>query len=208
MKIIAINGSHRKGKNTAVLLRAVLDEAGLYGASTELLELTDFSIKYCTSCNKCLGKSQCSIADDDMTIIAEKLLEADGIILGSPVYFSNVTALMKNFMDRTRWMYMSKSLLAGKVGAAITIAGLRNGGQDVVLHILQNFLVANNLQIAKARDNDSPISFPGVIGTLQAGYKDGQIIWYKSVEEDEVAMQACKILGENMCKLINSRSLK
>jgi len=141
-----------------------------------------------------------------MTIIAEKLLEADGIILGSPVYFSNVTALMKNFMDRTRWMYISKSLLAGKIGAAVTIAGLRNGGQDVALHILQNFLVANNLQIAKARDNDSPISFPGVIGTLQAGFKDGQIVWYKSVEEDEIAMQACKKLGESMCKLINYRT--
>lgn len=87
MKIHAINGSHRKGKNTATLLNAVLEEAAAFGASTELLELSDYNIKFCTACNKCLKRSLCSITDDDMTIIAEKLISADGVLLGSPVYW-------------------------------------------------------------------------------------------------------------------------
>jgi len=97
--IIAINGSHRKGQNTATLLNTLLAEAAALGATTELLELTDYTIKLCRSCNKCMGGNQCSITDDDMAIIGEKLLAADGIVLGSPAYWANVTTLMKNFMD-------------------------------------------------------------------------------------------------------------
>lgn len=202
MKIIAINGSHRKGKNTATLLRAVIDEASIHGASTELLELTDYNIKYCLSCNKCLRQARCSITDDDMAIIAEKLLDADGIVLGSPVYWGNVSALMKNFMDRTRWMHMVKNMLAGKVGAAVTNAGLRNGGQDLVLSIMENYLIAQGLHVVDARDQDNPLVFVGVAGSLQADFKNGKNIWRKSVQEDETAMLACKKLGENMVKLI------
>ena len=73
MKILAINGSHRKGKNTALLLEFALEAAKTQGAETELLEITDLDIKPCTSCNKCLFKSECSIKDNDMTELYEKL---------------------------------------------------------------------------------------------------------------------------------------
>lgn len=139
MKILAINGSHRKGKNTAALLNTVLEETAVMGASTELLELSDYNIRFCAACNKCLRKSQYSITDD-MAIIGEKLTTADGILLGSPVYWFNVTALMKNLMDRSRYLHMNKNLLAGKVGAAVTTAGLLQGGQETTLRILEYFL--------------------------------------------------------------------
>jgi len=202
MKIVAVNGSHRKGKNTATLLRAVLNKAGELGASTELLELTDYNIKYCLSCNKCLRQTRCSITGDDMTVIAEKLLTADGIVLGSPVYWGNVSALMKNFMDRTRWMHMYKNMLAGKVGAAVTSAGLRNGGQDLVLRIMESYLIGQGLHVVDPRDPDRPLNFTGVAGSLQGELNNGQNIWRRSVKEDEAAMLAAGNLGVNMVKLI------
>lgn len=206
MKIIAVNGSHRKGKNTAFLLQTILAEAEKNGAQTELLELVDYNIQYCKSCNKCLGQSKCSITGDDMDEIAEKLLAADGIVLGSPVYWSNVSALMKNFMDRTRWMHMVKNLLAGKVGAAVTNAGLRNGGQDLTLQVMHNFLVSQGLYVVDAREQDAPLILAQVAGSLQEGVKEGKSLWRRSVQEDEAAIQACKQLGRNMVKMIKAIS--
>ena len=89
MKILAINGSHRAGENTAKLLGWALEEAAALGAETELVELSELDIEYCVGCNKCLFGPKCTL-DDDMTELKEKMLEADGIILGSPDYFSNV----------------------------------------------------------------------------------------------------------------------
>lgn len=202
MNILAINGSHRKGKNTAALLNIVLEQAATMGAKTELLELTDFSIKYCVSCNKCLRKPQCSIADDDMVSLGEKLMEADGILLGSPVYFTNVTALMKNFMDRSRYLHMTKNVLAGKVGAAITNAGLRHGGQETTLRIMEYFLQTHGLHIVDTRDHNGPVIAAGAAGFLMVDYQDGKEIWRASVAEDELTVKACKLLGQNMVKLI------
>ncbi|WP_066634049.1 flavodoxin family protein [Desulfolucanica intricata] len=203
MKIIAVNGSHRKGKNTALMLNTVLEEAAAQGAAVELLELSDYNIKHCLSCNKCLGRPQCSITDDDMAGIAEKLLEADGIVLGSPVYWANVTALMKNFMDRTRYMHMTQNMLAGKVGAAVTIAGLRNGGQEMALRMMEFFLTAQGLLVVDPRGQEGPIMYGAAAGSLLADVQDGKILWRKSIMEDEAAILACRQLGRNMVNLIS-----
>lgn len=203
MKIIAVNGSHRKGKNTAALLGVVLEEAAQFGASTELLELSDCNIKHCLGCNKCLGRAQCSITDDDMAEIGEKLLGADGIVLGSPVYWANVSALMKNFMDRTRWMHMVKNMLAGKVGGAVTNAGLRNGGQELAIQIMERFLAAQGLYIVDSRDLGAPITQSWVAGSLTADIREGKTVFRKSALEDETAVLACRQLATNMVGLIN-----
>ncbi|MDN5348524.1 MAG: hypothetical protein PWP65_2089 [Clostridia bacterium] len=89
-----------------MMLELVLEEASRLGAETELLEITDLDIKPCKSCNQCLKVPQCSIQDDDMGMLAAKIKAADGLVLGSPVYFGNVSARLKNFMDRTRWLYL------------------------------------------------------------------------------------------------------
>lgn len=204
MKILAINGSHRKGKNTAALLNTVLEEAASLGAATELIELSDYNIKFCLSCNKCLGKTQCSITDDDMAGIGEKMLEADGIVLGSPVYWANVTTLMKNFMDRTRYMHMVKNLLAGKVGAAVTNAGLRHGGQEATLRIMEYFLHAQGLYLVDTRDADGPIMSAGVTGSLMADFKDGKVVWRRNATDDELTVLACKQLGRNIVAAIKA----
>ena len=208
MKIIAINGSHRKGKNTAALLNMVLGEAASLGAATELLELTDYNITLCKSCNKCLGKIQCSITDDDMAALGEKLLAADGILLGSPVYWANVSTLMKNFMDRTRYLHMGKNMLAGKAGAAVTNAGLRHGGQEWALQIMEYFLKAQSLLVVDTRNPEGPIMDAGVAGSLVVELKDGKMVFRRNATDDELTVASCKQLGRNMVNLITKLSTK
>lgn len=153
-----------------------------------------------------MGRNQCSITDDDMPAIGEKLLAADGIVLGSPAYWANVTTLMKNFMDRTRYLHVTRNMLAGKVGAAVTNAGLRNGGQEAALRIMTFFMSAQGLTLVDARNQNKPIMSDGVAGSLLADVKEGKAIWRKSVEEDEAAMLAARQLGRNMVELIRSLS--
>lgn len=202
MKILAINGSHRKGKNTADLLRIVLDEAAELGADNELLELPDFNIKFCTSCNRCLSRTQCSIADDDMAIIEKKLLAADGIVLGSPVYWVNVTTLMKNFMDRSRYLHIYKNLLDGKVGAAVTTAGLLHGGQETTLKFMENYMQLQGLYVVDSRDPNAVIKTVMAAGSLMEGVENNKMIFRRSAAEEEVLVASCKQLARNMVKLI------
>ncbi|QGP91324.1 NAD(P)H dehydrogenase [Neomoorella glycerini] len=200
MKILAINGSHRKGKNTARLLAAVLEEARSLGAETELLELTDYHIKPCIACNRCLRAIACSIRDDDMQALAEKMLAADAIVLGSPVYIANVTGLMKNFMDRTRWLHMVKNVLHGKVGAAVTHAGLRNGGQEFTQMIMEHYLASHGMIVVDSRDQEGRVYNHGVMGTLFGDLDGDNPVWKRSVEEDALALHECRTLGRNIVR--------
>jgi multimeric flavodoxin WrbA len=103
MKIIAINGSPRKNWNTATLLKKALEGAASKGAETELINLYDLKYSGCISCFACKRKNgehgKCAIKDD-LTPILEKLETADAIILGSPIYYMNITAGMSAFLER------------------------------------------------------------------------------------------------------------
>jgi len=74
VKIVGINGIHRRGKNTAIMLQAVLDEAAILGAETELLELTDYNIKFCLSCNKCRGSPSVLLLMMTMLLLGKNYL--------------------------------------------------------------------------------------------------------------------------------------
>lgn len=197
LKILAINGSHRKGKNTAAMLNLVLEEARAGGAEAELLEITDYTIKPCSSCNGCLRRLSCSI-QDDMQVIAEKMLGADAIIIGSPVYFGNVTGLLKVFMDRTRWLHMVENTLDGKIGAAVTMAALRNGGQETTHLLIERFLHGHGLVVVDSRDPKGGVYNLGAIGSLYTELEGDQIHWKRGVLEDRLAERECRQLGRNV----------
>ncbi|ABO48998.1 NADPH-dependent FMN reductase [Desulforamulus reducens MI-1] len=99
MKILGIVGSKRKKGNTSCLVQAALKSAEKEGAETELIFLGDYSIADCKGCEGCKKTYKCVIKDD-MQKIYPLLLEADGIIMGSPTYFYNITADVKAFIDR------------------------------------------------------------------------------------------------------------
>ena len=105
MNVIAINGSPRKTWNTATLLQNALDGAAAQGADTELVHLYDLDFKGCTSCLACKkvgGKSEgrCAMRDAISPLLARIENEADAVILGSPIYFGNVSGEMRSFMER------------------------------------------------------------------------------------------------------------
>lgn len=201
MKILAINGSHRKGRNTAGMLKLVLAEAAGLGAETELIELSQLNIKPCTACNRCLRTPVCSV-QDDMKPLADKMLNSDAIVLGSPVYFGNVTGLMKNFMDRTRFLHMCENLLEGRIGAGVTIAGLRNGGQEMTLQIIERFLQSHGLILADSRGVKEGIYNLGAVGTLYDRLEEDVIQWNTGVLEDSLAVKQCRQLGRNLVRSI------
>jgi len=202
MKALAINGSHRKGKNTATMLRLVLEELEKEGVRTELLEISDLNIEFCRACNRCLKKSECSIQHDDVPRVAEKMTASDAIIIGSPVYFGNVTGMLKAFMDRTRWMHMTENLLDGKLGAALTHAGLRNGGQEMTQSILERFLQHHGLRVVEARDPRSGVYNLGPMGTLYDSMVGDEIHWKRGVMQDSLTVKTCRVLGQNLLRLL------
>jgi multimeric flavodoxin WrbA len=114
MKVYAINGSPRKNKNTATLLQKALD--GVKESvkdkeiETEIINLYDLNYTGCISCFACKrieGKSygKCAVKDDIQEVL-EKVSQADGIIFGSPIYFSNITGQLQSFLERLLFPYL------------------------------------------------------------------------------------------------------
>lgn len=124
MKIIAINGSPRKNSNTAVLLEHAMEGASQQGAETELINLYDLDYKGCMSCFACKlkgGKSYGKCAyKDELSPVLEKVLAADALLLGSPIYFHAVTGEMRSFLERLMFPILTytegyKGLLEKKI---------------------------------------------------------------------------------------------
>jgi len=132
MKVIAICGSPRKNGNTKLMLGEALRGAKGKGAKTELIQLSGKNIKYCLGCDNC--NFPCRIKDDTGKIY-KKMIDADIIIIGSPVYCCNVSGLLKNFMDRCTCLTRPELKLKGKVGGAITVSGFFTGNAETEYHI-------------------------------------------------------------------------
>jgi len=127
MKAIGIVGSPRKGGNCEFLTNHALKAIGEEGIETELISLAGLNIGHCTGCFACQKEEHRCIVVDDAWPIYDKMLQADGIILATPVYFGSATSLMKAFMDRTGMVARySGDVLKGKVGGPIVVA--RRGG--------------------------------------------------------------------------------
>ena len=184
LKVIAINGSARKDGNTAILINFALQELEREGIKTEMIQLAGERIRGCTACMKCFEHrdQRCVFDDDCVNDCIQKMVEADGIILGSPVYFSDVTSEMKALIDRAGFVSMANGeLFRRKVGAA-AIAVRRTGAihtADTLLHFLLG------------RDMILP-GFPGVGFGLNIG----------DVERDHEGVDRMKAIGQNMAWLL------
>jgi multimeric flavodoxin WrbA len=111
MNVIAINGSPRKNGNTATLLEHAVKGALSQTATAEIIHLYDFQYKGCTSCFGCkskesAGTGKCSLRDDLLPVL-EKVMNCDILLLGSPIYYSDVTGMMRSFMERLLFMNMT-----------------------------------------------------------------------------------------------------
>src|ERR1035438_7915877 len=123
-KVVAFNGSARKGGNTAILLRYVLKELENEGIETELIELSGATIHGCLACRKCSQNKdrRCAQKGDMGNALIDKMAEADGILLGSPTYVADVTPEIKALMDRACLVSKANGgLFRRKVGAGVVV---------------------------------------------------------------------------------------
>lgn len=125
MKIIGIVGSPRKNGNTEILTAHSLKSIAEERIETELIRLAGLDIKPCNACDYCRTKQECNIKDD-LSPIYEKMKQADGIILATPVYFGSASALIRAFMERSG--RISRDVFRGKVGGPLVVA--RRAGQN------------------------------------------------------------------------------
>lgn len=186
MKVAAFNGSARKDGNTAILINYVLKELEQEGINTELIQLAGSRIHGCIACMKCYeNKDQrCSVKDDMVNECIEKMVSADGIILGSPTYFANVSTEMKALIDRAGMVSRANNnMLARKVGAAVVAA--RRAGSIHVFNSINHFFLIGQMIV------------PGSsYWNLGFGRQKGE------VEKDEEGIQIMKDLGKNMAWLL------
>ena len=144
MYALALSGSPRKGGNTEILLNRVLEPLREGGWETELLQVGGQELRGCLACGKCFENRnrRCVIERDIFNQVAEKIFRADALILGSPTYFTDVTAEMKALIDRVGFVAMANGrLLAGKIGAAV-VAVRRAGSTHAFDSMNHLFLIS------------------------------------------------------------------
>jgi multimeric flavodoxin WrbA len=146
IKIIGIVGSPRRGGNTEILVKEALRVIAEEEVETELIPLAGKDIKFCDGCRQCLEKKiDCHIKDDFQPIF-QKMVEADGIILGTPVYVGSATALVKALIDRAAYVSIAKDRpLENKVGSPIVVG--RRAGQDFTFAQLLLFFYITGMVI-------------------------------------------------------------
>ncbi len=143
MYVIAISGSPRRGGNTDTLLELALSSLEEHGFKTEFVSLSGKNIRTCTACMGCVNKGKCVI-DDDFDPIFRKMLAADGIIVGSPVYFGSATGEMNALLDRAGYVSRKNgNLFSRKVGGPIVVA--RRIGQNFTLAQLLMWYMINGM---------------------------------------------------------------
>ena len=148
MKVIAFNGSARKAGNTAILLRYVLAELEEEGIGTELIELHGMTIHGCVACRKCAANKdrRCGQTQDDGNALIQKMIEADGILLGSPTYVTDVSPEIKALIDRACLVSGANGgLFRRKVGAAVI--AVRRAGAIHAFDTLNHFFLITEMII-------------------------------------------------------------
>ena len=148
MKVIAINGSARKNGNTSLLINEVFKVLKNHNISCEMIQLAGEKINGCIACDRCYETkdNKCIQSADIINSCIEKMIDADGIILASPTYFSNVTAEMKALIDRAgRVGRANNNVFKHKVGAAIV--AVRRAGSIHAFNAINHFFLIEEMII-------------------------------------------------------------
>lgn len=185
MKVVALNGSPRKSGNTFHSLNIVLEEVSKEGVDTEIIHLGKMKITGCTACSACIkNKDEKCIINDGLDDVIQQLKNADGILLGSPVYYSGINGTMKSALDRIFYVAgANDSMFRHKVGAAV-VAVRRSGGLPTFQQ-LNNYLLYSEMMIPTSN-----------YWNVAHGLRPGE------VEQDDEGKQIMRILGKNMAYLL------
>ncbi len=187
MKVIGINGSARKDGNTAIIIKKVFGMLEKAGIETELIQLAGKPVQGCTACYACFKNKnkKCAIDNDVINQCIEKMQAADGIILGSPTYFTDVTAGMKALIDCAGYVSMANGYLF-KHKAGVAVVAVRRGGAIHAFDSINHFFHWNQMFM---------------VGSTYWNMVYGREIG--EAEKDAEGMANMENLGENMALLLN-----
>ena len=186
MKVVAFNGSARKDGNTAILIKHVLKELEKEGIKTELVQLAREKIQGCIACYKCFEakNKRCVVTDDIVNECIEKMVQAEGIILGSPTYFADCTAQIKALIERAGLVSKANGeMFRRKIGAAVV--SVRRSGAIHAFDTLNHFFTIGQM-----------ITVGSSYWNIGVGREIGE------VEKDEEGLLTMSVLGKNMSWLI------
>lgn len=185
MKVLIINGSPRKNGNTSAAVDELVRTFEAEGIGTEVCQIGGRDIRGCTACGKCAELGRC-VFDDEVNILAEKLDEAVGLILASPVYYASANATLIACLDRL--FYSSRSDKKMKVGASVVVA--RRGGCSAAFDELNKYFTICGMPVA------SSTYWNSVHGRLPG-----------EASADEEGMRTMRNLATNMSFLMKSIAL-
>jgi len=186
MRVVAFNGSPRKGGNTERLLNRVLSILDGEGIKTELVHIGGEKVHGCTACGKCFANQdgRCIFDDDIINECIGKMAAADGIVIGSPTYFADVSPETKALIDRAGFVAMANGrMFSRKVGAAV-VAVRRAGGIHVFDTINHFFGISDMFTVGS------------IYWNIGFGLNPGD------VEQDDEGMMTMEALGRNMAWII------
>ncbi|MGF3497688.1 MAG: flavodoxin family protein [Methanolinea tarda] len=186
MRVVAFNGSPRKGGNTERLLNRVLSILDGEGIQTELVHIGGEKVRGCTACGKCFANQdgRCVFDDDIINECIGKMAAADGILIGSPTYFADVSPETKALIDRAGFVAMANGrMFSRKVGAAV-VAVRRAGGIHVFDTINHFFGISDMFTVGS------------IYWNIGFGLNPGD------VEQDDEGMMTMEALGRNMAWII------
>jgi len=185
MKVVAFNGSPRGNGNTHTAIELVTEDMAKAGVEVEIVHVGNKSIRGCLACNQCArNRDEKCVIDDEVNGWIQKMKEADGILIGSPVHYSAIGGTMKSFLDRAFYVAGNNgSLFRHKVGAAV-VAVRRSGGMPT-LNQLNNFLNYSEMMMPTS-------NYWHVIH----GTKPGDAL------EDAEGVQIMRVLGENFLYML------
>ncbi|WP_223226345.1 flavodoxin family protein [Sporomusa sp. GT1] len=187
LKVIAFNGSPRINGNTAQSLQIVLAELEKEGIETEFIQLGGRKVFGCLACGKCweTKDNRCIRQDDEMNTFIQKMIEADGIIIGSPTYFSNVSTEVKALIDRCGFVAKANGgdMLRGKIGAAVV--AVRRAGATFTYSAINFFFGIAEMTIPSSHYWNMTLALnPG------------------DAQKDEEGIATFQTLGKNMAELL------
>ena len=186
MKVVAFNCSPRKNGNTCHMIQDVFKVLNAAGIETEMIQVGGNDIRGCRACGSC-GKTKdmrCIIDNDIINDCVQKMIEADGIIIGSPTYFADVNAEAKALIDRAGYVLKTNGgPLKRKVGAAV-VAARRMGGLHAFDTINHFFTISEMIMVGSSYWNVT-------LARAEGDY-----------EKDEEGVRIMKVLGENMAWLL------
>jgi len=185
MKVVAFNGSPKKEGNTYHGIKMVAEELEKEGIEVKIIHVGNKAIRGCLACNGCVrNQDEKCVIDDEVNEWIQKMKEADGIILGSPVHYASVGGTMKSFLDRAFYVTsVNKSMLRHKVGTAV-VAVRRTGGIPA-FEQLNNFINYSEMLMPTS-------NYWNVIHGTTPGEVNG----------DEEGKQIMRVLGKNMAWLM------